>query len=174
MDVSDNEWMVNSYYDHSNLFLNIKIKTYPLENSTFTNTNLNALSSYQINVLNIYTIVLTSISLTFLSVYFIAFIFSSKKYRTFSNELIFYICLCEFVGSIFNILNDENKYDAKCIIHSIGKTAFPIASMLLGTLIQYTVFATLKKIIKVSNNLIKLRIIYLSISFGIPTIFVIM
>lgn len=138
------------------------------------NLSLTPLTPNQINVLDIYTYVLTAIALLFLSIYFIAFIFSSKKFKTFSNELIFYICICEFIGNIFNMLNDENKYGAKCIIHSIGKTAFPLASMILGTLIQYTVFATLKKIIKVSINQMKLRIIYLLISFGIPSIFVVM
>lgn len=124
----------------------------------------------EINVLNILSIVISSIAILFLLLFVIAYSLE-KSLRYFANDLVLYLCCSEMLGHIFSLLNDPKKESFKCLLHAGGKTIFPLMSIFFATEIQFTSYGTTKGLFTIEENEKCLRLWYIFISILVPLIF---
>lgn len=132
-----------------------------------------AVNDDELVILSILTLVCSIIAIVLLLLYVIAY-FCERSMRTFSNELVLYLCCSELIGSIFNLLNSEDKNSIKCMLHASGKTIFPLMSIFFSSAIQFTIYATTIKLIDFIEKKCLMRSIYIIVSLTIPFIFGIM
>jgi hypothetical protein len=127
-------------------------------------------SDNELNTLFIISLICIIIVIAILCMFIISYILV-KSMRTFSNELVFYLCCSELLANIFNLLNDSEKYSVKCMMHAFGKTTFPLMSILFSSCIQLTVYFTVLKLFDLKSKINLVRIVYLAASIFVPIIF---
>lgn len=127
----------------------------------------------QLDVLFVLNLICTIIVIAVLCFFVVSYIIV-KSMRTFSNELVLYLCCSELLANIFDLLNDSEKYSVKCMMHAFGKTTFPLMSILFSSCIQLTVFFTVLKIVDLEAKKSLVRLSYLLVSIIVPIIFGIM
>ena len=88
---------------------------------------LQSMSDDQVNVLTTLNIVFASISIVLLLIFLFGYI-KIRSMRTFSNELLLYLCISELLLNIFSLLNDPDN-GIKCQIHAFAQIVFPFVSL---------------------------------------------
>jgi hypothetical protein len=129
---------------------------------------LQSVNDDQIEILAYLNIIFSSISIVFLVMFILGYILV-KSMRTFSNELLMYLCVSELLLNTFSLLNDPDN-EVKCKFASFAHIVFPFISLFLGTSIQYTIYCSIIHNINVNNNKKYFRLSNI-VSVIIPLIF---
>lgn len=134
----------------------------------------NTATENQVYIINLIEIVFSSINILFIFFCFIIFGMYSKI-RTFAVEFIIYICVCELICNIINLIPTGDSASFSCRLQSFSEIMFPMISMIIMSFINYTAF---KSIFNEKDDYIKLkrfyRIVVLSTSSFIGIVYSLM
>ena len=131
------------------------------------------LSEDQINSLKLLNKIINSISLI-PSLLIILMYLKQKNRNNFCLEFSLHLSLCTIISCISSFLDNLDRKSLACLISSMLLIFSNFKTIFWLLLIGYTAQKQIQKISFIEENIIKIRIIYYLIGFGIPFIICVM